>query len=71
MGARATATQATATNSFEEAPVDDNRFGKLSELRVRAEARGGRTAVPELYATMPFKVDPLARRPPFPLRPRR
>lgn len=56
MGARATATQATATNSFEEAPVADNRFGKLSELRVRAEARGGRTAVPELYATMPFKV---------------
>lgn len=56
MGARATATQATAMNSFEEAPVDDNRFGKLSELRVRAEARGGRTAVPELYATMPFKV---------------
>lgn len=47
--------------SFEEAPAEGNRFGKLSELRVRAEARAGRTAVPELFATMPFKVmHPLA-----------
>lgn len=36
-----------------EAP---NKFGRPSELRVRAEARDGRTALPELYATMPFRV---------------
>ncbi len=33
-----------------------NRFGRTSELRLRAVARNGATAVPELYATMPFKV---------------
>ena len=40
------------------APADPaaNRFGKLSELRVRAEARAGKTTVPGLYASMPFKV---------------
>lgn len=36
-----------------EAP---NNFGRPSELRMRAEARGGRTVLSELYSTMPFKV---------------
>ena len=34
----------------------DNRFGRTSELKVRAMARDGATVVPKLYATMPFKV---------------
>ncbi len=34
----------------------DNRFGRTSELRLKATARDGVTAVPELYASMPFKV---------------
>lgn len=41
--------------------VSANRFGHASELRLRAVARGGKTVVPELFATMPFKVmHPLA-----------
>lgn len=50
---------APATAPAGPAPADAasvNRFGKLSELRVRAEARAGKTAVPGLYASMPFKV---------------
>lgn len=39
----------------------ENRFGKVSELRLAARARDGRTALPGLFATMPFKVmHPLA-----------
>ena len=34
----------------------DNRFGRTSELRLKATVRDGVTAVPELYASMPFKV---------------
>ena len=34
----------------------ENRFGRTSELRLKATARDGVTAVPELYASMPFKV---------------
>lgn len=34
----------------------ENRFGRISELRLKATARDGVTAVPELYASMPFKV---------------
>ena len=34
----------------------DNRFGRTSELRLKATARDGVTAVPKLYASMPFKV---------------
>lgn len=34
----------------------ENRFGRVSELRLRARARDGRTVVPEMFATMPFKV---------------
>ena len=38
-----------------------NRFGRTSELRLSAAVRDGRTVVPDLYATMPFKVmHPLA-----------
>lgn len=40
--------------------TEENKFGRTSELRVRAEARGDgaarRTVLAELYATMPFKV---------------
>lgn len=34
----------------------ENRFGRTSELRLKAIDRNGATAVPELYASMPFKV---------------
>ena len=34
----------------------ENRFGRASELRLRAAARDGQTTLPELYASMPFKV---------------
>lgn len=34
----------------------ENRFGRLSELRLTARARQGRTVVPELFCTQPFKV---------------
>ena len=33
-----------------------NRYGRVSELRLSAVARDGRTVVPDLYASMPFKV---------------
>lgn len=62
--AGASSAAASTGRVADAAPVSaasDNRFGKLSELRVRAEARDGRTAVPGLYASMPFKVmHPLA-----------
>ncbi len=33
-----------------------NRFGRVSELRLGARVRDGRTVVPEMFATMPYKV---------------
>ncbi len=34
----------------------ENRFGRMSELRLAARVRDDRTVVPEMFATMPFKV---------------
>lgn len=43
------------------ADAGGNRFGRTSELRLSAAVRDGRTAVPRVFATMPFKVmHPLA-----------
>ena len=33
-----------------------NRYGRASELRLTAHARDGKTVVPELFCTQPFKV---------------
>lgn len=38
------------------AATSANRFGRTSELRLRADARDGRTRVPEVFCTQPFKV---------------
>ena len=38
------------------AALGDNCYGRLCELRLRAEVRDGATVVSDQYATMPFKV---------------
>ena len=49
------------TGHGERAASDGNRFGRTSELRLEAAVRDGRTVVPGMFATMPFKVmHPLA-----------
>lgn len=46
----------TAAVSGAATAGSENRFGRVSELRLRARARDGKTVVPEMFATMPFKV---------------
>ena len=49
------------TGRGDRAAADGNRFGRTSELRLEAAVRDGRTVVPGMFATMPFKVmHPLA-----------
>ena len=59
MGETAAAGVGTASevSTGDTAPdAAENRFGRASELRLRAAARDGQTTLPELYASMPFKV---------------
>ncbi len=50
------AVQTAGADASASESANENRFGRASELRLGARVRDGRTVVPEMFATMPFKV---------------